>query len=400
MGEPPEATSTLRILGPPLGGIHPWRSGRGHHRDPVRCRGLGESHQLAYVSVAGGRIRTQVRLGTFHYAHAGYGAALSGGVHAAPTDLGLVQLWAIAEYLEATGDSSVLDEVIHVRGPNRVGWTPTLGEVALVTASGIEGNVGLGPHGLLRVGSGDWADPISLMVSRRGTFRRHGESSFNTGMALAVLPMVASLLGGLDPTVARRCESLRARLEDTFERAWTGEWYLRGWDGQGAPIGERHLFLDAQLWPIIAGHGTAQRRRDLVETIAARSDDPSPIGPAILDRPHPVRLGMLADGTDCNGGVWAALGGLTAWAYALVDPARAEGLLRRLSFVSQQAAYPGIWYGQWSGPDARNSWMAENPGATFVHPATPMTEFPVMNSNVHAAALLGLVKLGRTDSGR
>ena len=400
MGEPPEATSTLRILGPPLGGIHPWRSGRGHHRDPVRCRGLGESHQLAYVSVAGGRIRTQVRLGTFHYAHAGYGAALSGGVHAAPTDLGLVQLWAIAEYLEATGDSSVLDEVIHVRGPNRVGWTPTLGEVALVTASGIEGNVGLGPHGLLRVGSGDWADPISLMVNRRGTFRRHGESSFNTGMALAVLPMVASLLGGLDPTVARRCESLRARLEDTFERAWTGEWYLRGWDGQGAPIGERHLFLDAQLWPIIAGHGTAQRRRDLVETIAARSDDPSPIGPAILDRPHPVRLGMLADGTDCNGGVWAALGGLTAWAYALVDPARAEGLLRRLSFVSQQAAYPGIWYGQWSGPDARNSWMAENPGATFVHPATPMTEFPVMNSNVHAAALLGLVKLGRTDSGR
>jgi len=103
---------------------------------------------------------------------------------------------------------------------------------------------------------------------------------------------------------------------------------------------------------------------------------------------------MLADGTDCNGGVWAALGGLTAWAYALVDRTRAEGLLRRLSFESQQAAYPEIWYGQWSGPDARNSRMGDRPGETFVHPATPMTEFPVMNSNAHAGPLLGLQKLG------
>jgi len=332
--------------------------------------------------------------GTFHYAHAGYGAALSGGVHSAPTDLPLFFLWAVAEYLGATGDTAVLDERVRPRGREgtRRRW-PSVGEVALLAARAVDRCVGRGPHGLLRVGSGDWADPIALMVRHRRAFRRSGESAFNTGMALAVLPMVAPVLESLDAATARRCADLAGELDGALDGAWTGEWYRRGWDGRGAPIGEAHCFLDAQLWPVIAGHGSADRRSELVATIAARCDDPSPIGPAILDRPHRVRFGMLADGWDCNGGVWAALGGLTAWAYALHDPLRAEALLRRLSFAGQQAAHPEIWFGQWSGPDARNSWMGDRPGETFVHPATPMTEFPVMNSNAHAGPLLGLEKL-------
>ncbi len=331
--------------------------------------------------------------GTFAYAHAGYGAALSGGVHVAPTDLPLFYLWAVAEYLAATGDAAVLEERARPRGRSHGGWRPSVGEVAVGAATALDRHVGRGPHGLLRVGSGDWADPISLMVRRRRAFHRHGESAFNTGMALAVLPMAAGVLEALDPPTARRCADLAGELDRALERAWTGEWYRRGYDGRGGAIGETACFLDAQLWPLIAGHGSRNRRAALVATVADRCDDPSPIGPAILDRPQPVRLGMLADGWDCNGGVWAALGGLAAWAYALHDPPRAEALLRRLSFAGQQAAYPRIWYGQWSGPDARNSRMGDRPGETYVHPATPMAEFPVMNSNAHAGPLLGLRKL-------
>lgn len=333
--------------------------------------------------------------GMFHYAHAGYGAVLSGGIHSTPTDLPLFFLWAVAEYVAATGDRAVLDDVVTSRGRHRDDRSRSVADVVVAAADAIDAQVGRGPHGLLRVGSGDWADPISLMVRRRGAFHRTGESTFNTGMALAVLPMVAPILDSLDAGVARRALELTKALDDALESAWNGKWYLRGWDGRGGPIGATHCFLDAQLWAIIAAHGTGVRRRELVETIASRCDDPSPIGPAILDRPHRVRLGLLADGWDCNGGVWAALGGLAGWAYALVDPPRAEALLGRMSFAGQQAAYPHIWYGQWSGPDARNSWMGDRVGETFVHPATPMTEFPTMNSNAHAGPLLALEKLRR-----
>lgn len=336
--------------------------------------------------------------GTFGYAHAGYGAVLSGGVHAAPTDLPLFYLWAVGEYLDATGDPSVLGEPVRSRGRSTRGRSRSVGDVAVLAARALDSHVGRGPHGLLRVGSGDWADPISLMVRRRGAFRRAGESAFNTGMALAVLPMAMPYLADLDPASARRCGELVDELDHAMEGAWSGGWYLRGWDGRGGPIGETHCFLDAQLWPIIAGHGPPERRAALIETVAARCDDPSPIGPTFLDRPHRVRFGLLADGWDCNGGVWAALGGLTAWAYALHDPERAEGLLRRMSFAGQADAYPDVWFGQWSGPDARNSAMGDRPGETFVHPATPMTEFPVMNSNAHAGPLLGLQKLAAAST--
>jgi hypothetical protein len=64
------------------------------------------------------------------------------------------------------------------------------------------------------------------------------------------------------------------------------------------------------------------------------------------------------------------------------------------SLAAHAAAYPDVWYGVWSGPDAYNAWFGERAGGeTFVQPATPMTEFPVMNSNAHAGPLLALLRV-------
>jgi hypothetical protein len=52
-----------------------------------------------------------------------------------------------------------------------------------------------------------------------------------------------------------------------------------------------------------------------------------------------------------------------------------------------------VWYGIWSGPDAYNAHFGEQAGETFVQPATPMQEFPVMNANAHAGPLLGLLRV-------
>ncbi len=346
--------------------------------------------------------------GMFGYAHFGSGAQASGGVHASPTDLPLFFLWALAEFVETTHDTTVLDVAVRRRAspllrPGRRRSTgspdPTIAQVAAAAARAVERHVGFGPHGLLRVGSGDWADPISLMVANRRAFHRHGESVFNSAMAVAVLPRVADVLDRVDRDAAAICRNVAASLVGPLDDAWTGRWYLRAWDGAGGPVGVSHCFLDAQVWPLIAGHGPADRRDRLVASVLSRLDEPSTLGPTIIDRPHRIRGGLLAPGWDCNGGVWAALGGLAVWAVAERDSGAAWRMLHRQSMLHRGRVSPQPWVGHWSGPDCLNSWMGADEGGTFVHPATPMAEFPSLNSNAHAGPLLGLRRLLEFEAG-
>jgi hypothetical protein len=330
--------------------------------------------------------------GGVHYAHTGRGRATGGGIHASPTDLPIFTLWALTEYVWATGDRAFLDRPVPY-WPAAAGRTGTPRERVLVAARYLAERVGVGPHGLLRVGSGDWADPISAMVPDRRAFHEHGESGFNTAFAAYALPRAAELVAAEHPAEARWMRGLAADLRRAMETTWTGEWFLRGFDGRGGPVGDRHLFLDGQVWCLIAGIGTDAQRATLLDAIAERCADPSPIGATILDRPHPVRFGMLAPGWDCNGGVWAAINGLLAWGWALHDRGRAWRCLEAQALAAHARAYPGVWYGIWSGPDAYNAHFGHRPGETFVQPATPMTEFPVGNANAHAGPLLGLLRV-------
>ncbi|MFH1150759.1 MAG: hypothetical protein V1748_09845 [Actinomycetota bacterium] len=329
--------------------------------------------------------------GSTFYAHTGRGALGPPLVHAFPTDLGLFFMWALAEYVGASGDSVLLSERVPF-GPGG-GEGSTMLERALAAWRHTRDGVGKGPHGMLRVGSGDWSDPLSLMVRDRRAFARRGESSFNTAMAVHVLPLAADLLAGPHPGDAREMHEYAASLRGAMEGSWQGRWYPRGYDGRGRVLGGDHLFLDAQVWCLIAGIGGSERCRELAQTVHELCEVPSPTGATILDRPHHVRLGILPPGWDCNGGVWAAINALLAWGYALREPALALQCLERQSLAAHAAAYPRVWFGIWSGPDAYNSHLGIRPGETFVHPATPMQEFPVMNSNAHAGPLLALLKI-------
>jgi hypothetical protein len=339
-------------------------------------------------------MRMTMRDGSICYAHTGAGQCTSAFVHRAPTDLPLFLLWGLTEYVWATGDSGFLDESVPF-WPGRAGRgrESTVRERVLLAWRNIRDAIGLGPHGMLRIGSGDWNDPLSLMVADSGAFHARGESAFNTAFAVYVLPRAARLIEPTHPADAASINAFADTLREAMEGAWRGRWFLRGWDGRGSPIGAEHLFLDTQVWCLIAGIGSEKHRGTLVDAIALCCDDPSPVGATILDRPHRVRHRILPDGWDCNGGVWAAINGLLAWAYSLHDPERAWRCLQKQSLAAHAAAYPDIWYGIWSGPDAYNAHYAEQPGETFVSPATPMREFPVMNSNAHAGPLLALIKL-------
>lgn len=331
--------------------------------------------------------------GEIVYAHGGFGMTSdAGGLHSAPTDLPIFLLWALVEYLGATDDEDFLDEEIPYY-PKEAKKSSSVKERIELAWYYLRHKVGRGPHGLLRVGSGDWNDPISLMVPSRRAFTKNGESCFNTAFAVYVLPKVAVLVERWNERLAEEMGRYASLLRKAMEETWTGGWYLRGYDGRGGAIGADTLFLDSNVWCLIAGIGGEERIKILIENIWKLLDEPSPIGATILNKPVKVKFGYLADGWDCNGGVWCALNGLLAWGYSLYDPEKAWQSLLKQSLTAHARAYPHVWYGIWSGPDAYNAHWAQQPGETFIHPVTPMQEYPIMNSNAHALPLLALIKL-------
>ncbi|MCC5954013.1 MAG: hypothetical protein JJU45_18105, partial [Acidimicrobiia bacterium] len=148
--------------------------------------------------------------GVMHYAHCGRGMCTSGGIHAAPTDLGLFLMWALTECAWATGDEAFLDAVMPFwcrRAGGEQVHSSTVRQRALLAWPDLAERIGVGDRGLVRVGSGDWSDPISAMVPDRAQFRRRGESTFNTGVAAWVLPRAAALLEGTHPGEAAEMRS-------------------------------------------------------------------------------------------------------------------------------------------------------------------------------------------------
>ena len=96
---------------------------------------------------------------------------------------------------------------------------------------------------------------------------------------------------------------------------------------------------------------------------------------------------------DTNGGTWAAIDSWLTWAWSKTDPPAAWEFYLSTTLAAHAQAYPDIWYGVWSGSDSNNADYHERPGETFNYTFTPMTDFPVINSNRHSGPLLSAIKL-------
>ncbi len=335
--------------------------------------------------------------GALPYAFAGYGAHSSAlGVHAAPSDLDLFLLLALNEYVAASGDAGFLNANVpyYPRGalPAAPRGTSVLDHVRLSLKHLLDG-VGTDENGLLRVGDGDWSDSIvienvlqnaSLRVNLENT-RAHGESVPNSQMALYVLPRVAAWLERHDPQMAARVRVFSAGLEKAVMLQWNGRWFaravLRDLANYPVVIADDWINLEAQPWALISGVAARMGRQGveqpLIDMICRLLDDPSPVGAPLNER----------------GMVWPAISQLLTWAYTRSRPDLAWRSLRRNTFAARSRAFPAIWHGVWSGSDGVYGMDHAIAGQTWANVATPMTDFPVMNSNPDAMALLGLLRV-------
>jgi cyclic beta-1,2-glucan synthetase len=262
--------------------------------------------------------------------------------------------YTVAQYVGATGDMIVLDELVPFLEGHALGagehdsfFHPTVSDQTATLfehcARALDQSLALGGHGLPLIGTGDWNDGMNR-VGERG----QGESVWLGWFLYATLTAFAPLAEARHETV--RAATWRAHaigLQAPLEReAWDGDWYRRGFFDDGTPLGsatsdECRIDSIAQSWAVLSGASEpkrAGRAMVAVERELIRPED----GLALLFAPpfdktsrDPGYIKGYPPGIRENGGQYthAALWSVMAFA-ALGEGDKAAGLFSLLNPIN------------------------------------------------------------------
>ena len=294
----------------------------------------------------------------------------------------------VARYVALTRDAGFLDLDLPY-WPRSAGATGSVLDHLRRTQQYADATLGFGAHGLVAMGTNDYADGV-LQTATEPATSTGTSSTFNAWLLVGGFGLAADVIASRDPVLAQRYTDERAdQLARLEQFAWNGRWYERGFVDSGNPLAAQNLYLEPQVLPIIADAVSPDRRAALLDLVAHHMD--TAIGP--------MTVVPLAGGTPGSidapqiGGVWPVSSAWLTEAYALADPVSGWDSLVRNTLFRHAETFPALWYGVWSGPDSYYGPDAERPGEADAHLATALTDYPVFNVHAHASVLRALFSL-------
>jgi cellobiose phosphorylase len=185
-------------------------------------------------------------------------------------------LMSMCAYLRETGDLLYLDERLpYSDGGDDTIWGHMLRAVDFTLKN-------RGPHGLPRLGFSDWDDTMNL---------DHGSGKAESVMAAeqfcrVMLDLVELCTHLGKHTDANAYQANKEEMAEIINRvAWDGEWFVRGFDDEGKPVGisadaYHKISLNTQTWAVIGECAATERAQQAMHS--AHSWLNSPFGLAIL----------------------------------------------------------------------------------------------------------------------
>ena len=188
------------------------------------------------------------------------------GVRTRVSDDRIWLAYAVAHYVDATGDASVLDEQIPFiegqvlqPGENDAYFQPTVSDKTASLfehcARGLDVSLATGVHGLPLIGTGDWNDGLTR-VGDRGKGESVWLGWFLHASLSAFIPLAQSRNENTRAATWRaHVVELQAALE---QDGWDGNWYRRAYFDDGMPLGsstnsECRIDSIAQSWSVLTG---------------------------------------------------------------------------------------------------------------------------------------------------
>ena len=294
--------------------------------------------------------------------------------------------YVTAEYIRATNDVAILDEMIPVlTGPpldkdedDRYGQYPSTPQSEAISlfehcTRAIDRASTSGAHGQPLMGSGDWNDGMSRVgIGGKGESVWLGWFLYRTLIQFAEIcevtilkpsPVSESVGEGarvvskppheqLAITYRQRAATLAQAIE---QHAWDGDWYLRAFYDDGTPLGsaknsECQIDAIAQSWAVLSGAGDPSRARQAMQAVHERlvRDHDNII--MVLTPPFdktthdPGYIKGYVPGIRENGGQYTHAAVWTTWAFAELGMGdEAERLFRMLNPIYHADTPDKLW---------------------------------------------------------